>query len=249
MIQWGDVGTWVQATGVLIAAVIAVFQVSKATRAIEAAEKASARQSVDEQAALRARMRPYIVIEFEAERIEKIIHLEVTNVGATPAIDVMFTFDPSLIAAQDRDLPTWAVGDVRWLKDGIATLAPARRLRTIFDTAIDREHLRQDGDPVPDTFDVTVTYRGGIDPTEQYQEAYRLDVESYRGSLYVSIPDLSDLVKSTDSIAKSVDGVRTQLRDLHPVVETRADWKRRSDDERRAHEARSEAARRPSNPT
>jgi hypothetical protein len=92
--------------------------------------------------------RPFVVIDFEIER--HLAFLQVSNIGPTLARNVRFEIEPPL-----RSATISTVGELKMLREGISTLAPGKKIRTLFDDGPKRSARR---DEFPDTYAVTARY-------------------------------------------------------------------------------------------
>lgn len=183
-VTWSDVtaeqvtaaATTAQAIGVLLALLFARRQL------------AEARTLREEQT------RPQVVVDLDTERDFRFPFLVVENVGQTVATDVHFEVDPPLVSTIYE--PVTAIGEIGFLKNGIPTLPPGRRITTLFEHAPDR---RKNG-ALPTRHTVTVSYRSPVGGP--YSSTYVLDVSTYENIRIVGRKKLHDLAGSVDQIAK-----------------------------------------------
>lgn len=71
--------------------------------------------------------RPFVVVDVQSDP-GSLVYLEVVNMGTSLARDVRIEIDPPLESA--IDIP---VGKLKMLSEGIATLAPGKKYRSLFD--------------------------------------------------------------------------------------------------------------------
>lgn len=142
-----------------------------------------ARHQVKEARDLReAQTRPFVVIDFQAG--QNLIFLTISNVGQTMARDVRFEFDPPLSSTVEPPVP---FGELKVFREGIPTLPPAKVIRTLFDSGIQRTKAE-----LPDEYKVRITY---ADHTSRrnYADDFRLDLGIYWNLLHVDQKDLEDV--------------------------------------------------------
>ena len=71
--------------------------------------------------------RPFVVIDFEVEE-SHLIYLEITNLGTSLARDVKIAIEPPLKTSTGIRFK-----DMKMLNEGIPTLAPGKRIKTLYD--------------------------------------------------------------------------------------------------------------------
>ena len=119
--------------------------------------------------------RPFVVIDFHVE--SNLIYLEVANTGHSIAYNVRIEFVPELSSTFDsRRSGTPPFRELTLFAEGVASLVPGKRIRTIFDTFAER--VESD---LPDTYGVLVAYDGW--PDSHYEELSTLDLAIYRNLL------------------------------------------------------------------
>ena len=170
----GNAAEWAAAIIVLVAAVIALWQLDEA------------------RTARRNRERPFVVVEFDVFRRLPFVYLVVKNYGATLARNVTIDFDPPLASSIDLEEPR--VSQLGFIVDGIPSLAPGREIETLFDSFIQRK-----GDTtLPDRYTVTVSADG--DDGKRWTDMIELDLDIYRRLSYIGQKDIGDLHKMLEKI-------------------------------------------------
>lgn len=168
VLDWWSPPTWPASGWSAVAAWIALVIGVVAARLVWG-QVAEARRLRVEQAA------PYVMIDFEPDPgTPFVMLLVIANVGATPALDIQFEFEPPLATSlDDTERP---LRDTALLTQGIPTLPPGKRVQTHFDFMINR-NSRQKNTRLPDTFNATVSFRDSSGTMHQY--AYLLDLGFY----------------------------------------------------------------------
>jgi len=119
-------------------------------------------------------IRPFVVIDFHPA--ESVIWLEIENIGTTLARDVRFEITPPL----ETTLSGAPLMELKMFQEGIATLAPGKKIRTLFDTAVQRIG-RTD---LPDLYRVTATYTDESGK-RAFKETLDLDLGIYKNLSYI----------------------------------------------------------------
>jgi hypothetical protein len=97
-----------------------------------------ARAQVKEARELRQEQaRPFVVVDFEPEQ-SPFVELVVANSGKTMARNVRINVEPPLESSLDTVMP---VAKLKMFTEGIPSLAPGKRMVTLFDSMIDRKDL------------------------------------------------------------------------------------------------------------
>lgn len=120
----------------------------------------------------RAQIRPFVVIDFDPQRVPPLIYLTISNVGSTMARDIQFEFEQSLVSSFDKgdtasQMPP--IADLPVFVNGIPSLPPGKEIAFFFDSFIEREGM-------PDTYSrncslpgrrphTPLTGVGGVKPT------------------------------------------------------------------------------------
>jgi hypothetical protein len=167
--------------------------------------------------------RPVVVVDFDVDRRPHIIYLAYENFGRTTAHDVKVTFDPPLTS-------TVAGGYVHFFSNTFPTLAPGKRIVSVFDSAIQR--LKSD---LPKQYEATATYtdRNG----RRYEDTYLLDLSVLEGRLTASEKDLGDVADALNEVSRTVQGFRSSYGGVRTVTVTEEDAKEVQDQRfRRAEE-------------
>lgn len=126
--------------------------------------------------------RPFVSIDMYVE--DKIIYLSITNLGATMARDVHFTFEPPLRSSmvQDQVTSSKMLGT-----EGIPTLPPRKVITTVFDVF---PHRESEGG-YEDSYEVQATYRG--ERRKKYTDRITLDLGIYRDRVTVTRHGVHDV--------------------------------------------------------
>jgi len=127
--------------------------------------------------------RPYVVVDLDMQSRPPIINLSVGNIGQSSARDVQISFEPPLRSTLDKDRPR---SELPFLRSGIPTLPPRKRIETIFDTGPDRFNAN-----LEDTYTAKVKYKG--DAGRTYEDTYILDIGMFYGLEYITPRGLADL--------------------------------------------------------
>ena len=176
----------------------------------------------------RARSRPYVIVDFAFKSI--LMQVEIKNIGATAASDVVLRVDPPFESGLSDQATT--LNTVFSHPEQISMLAPGRRILYTFDRAPDYHT-----DKRPERYKVTATYtdlplqfrrpwrRGWRREVVRYTDTYVLDfrqwsqasAESDYDNMNWNIAkreeaDIRRIAKSLGSIADAVKG-RTQPAD------------------------------------
>lgn len=175
------IADWLTAIGTDCTAIVAVGAAVVAYWAVK-----ESRQLREDQA------RPFVAVTLEPSGATRhFLDLVVRNYGKTVAHNVHFTFDKPLQSTNDRF--GYPLANVKFLREGIATLAPGVEHRVMFDSVPARHQANNEGAELPDSYTVTVHYndRNGdaLDP-----ETYVLDCALSRSAPYAQEYKLHDLV-------------------------------------------------------
>jgi len=184
--KWiNDSGSGIGAVAGVAAAVIAIWGIVKATR--------------DN----RARSQPAMSVELRlAEDSDSTVDLVVRNIGPTTARDVTITFDPPIVIPPTGG-PYSAPAIVQRYRDPIPAIAPGVELRNIWWAGRPGSGNKMiNGEPTPDNFTVSVSYRGLGKGT--LSDEFPLRVEVMTLTTYsVSSTSLKGMVKlMTQSLSK-----------------------------------------------
>jgi hypothetical protein len=137
--------------------------------------------------------RPFVVIDFDIERGVETF-LEISNLGTSLARDVKFEIDPPL--ASSVDVP---VEKFKMLNEGIATLAPGKRLRTFFDMGFQRVNS-----DLPMAYTATVRYKDE-DGKRSFKETLDLDLELF---MYLETATRRDVHDVNERLKEIRDALR-----------------------------------------
>lgn len=138
--------------------------------------------------------RPHVFVDFDLYAERGTIYLAVENVGKTVAKNVKLSFNPP----PESTITDEPIAESIFLKDGIPTLPPGKRLLRTFDFALQRFNS-----DLPMTYQVQVTYEDRNNnqcPTEEHT----LDLSFYQG-FPLSIG------KSVTDVANSLEGIETEI--------------------------------------
>jgi hypothetical protein len=170
---------------------------------------AVARRQTGEARLLRqAQSRPYVVVDLRVE--DTFIYLEVANVGKTMAEDVRFEFTPALESTMRSD--DLHIKHLSLFSEGIPSLAPGKKLETIFDQFPAREGIGR----LPDRYVVRVTYESPILKTRQgwrlrparYTDTMTLDLAVYRNLMHLNRRSLHDVHERLKEISDTLKSMR-----------------------------------------
>jgi hypothetical protein len=152
-----------------------------------------ARRQVNEARELREEQnRPFVVVDFECEQ-GYMMYLVVMNMGTSLARDVRIEIDPPLDSAIDIE-----VGKLKMLNEGIATLAPGKKLRTFFDMSFRRNEDRPD---LPMNYVARVRYTDEK-RKRSFNETLNLDMDQYMHMHTVTRHGLHDIHGQLERIRK-----------------------------------------------
>jgi len=119
----------------------------------------------------------------------------VANFGKTMARNVRIKVEPPLKSSVDTAVP---VAKLKMFTEGIPSLAPGKRMVTLFDSMIDRKDLN-----LPGSYQVQLSYEwDGGDPITDTQ---RLDLDLYRYRMSVTRHTIHDVNKTLDKIRQLLD--------------------------------------------
>jgi hypothetical protein len=182
----GETVTWTDVAGVaILAAQLLVLLIAAAV----------ARGQVREARRLRLEQnRPFVVVDFDVEGWNTNVYLEVSNIGTSLARDVRIEIEPPLESAIDVE-----IGELKMLREGIATMAPGKRSRSFVDMGFRRAETELAMNHI-----ATVTYRDE-DGGRSFREVMNLDLDQYMSIRFVQKKDLHDLNKQMESIRKVIE--------------------------------------------
>ncbi len=172
--------------------------------------------------------RPYVVVDFDLRRF--VIYIAIRNTGATPARDIVVTFDKPL----ESSLPGRAdkLNSAPVLTAPIPMMAPGRVIRLLFDVS----HQVLADPKLPRTYTATVTYSDHGCSKTYRDPPYVLDLNHYMG-VAIDPKGLPELVESAENIGKelakwtdgtkgllafTVDRRRSRTRNDRPFVRSQA---------------------------
>lgn len=163
---WTDTGQFAVLAGQLVVLVVAAIVAGRQVR--------EARELREQQ------IRPFVVIDFEVEGF--LFYLAVSNIGNTLARDVRFHINPPFSTAINE-----RVADLKMFREGIPTLAPGKKIRTMFDSGIQRKP-----DQFPDVYQVRIEY---FDQKRKrhFEEDLELDLGIYWNLITADQRDIHDI--------------------------------------------------------
>ena len=179
--------------------------------------------------------RPYVLVSIELSPISfNLLDLVIENAGAGPAYDVTIQVDPPLRRA--REVEGHEIANARIFREPLPMLPPRYRLRTHFDSAIERHGIKDDS--LPDAHNVTVEYHDG--KGHRWQETATLDMNIAEGLLFTTEYGLHDAAKALREIRDLLKKSKTLESPLAVTVEDRDKYVERvrteQEERRRQHE-------------
>lgn len=213
----GTMTDWLAAIGTDATAIVAIGAAVVAYWAVKESRKLREDQA-----------RPFVVMTLEPSGASRhFLDLVVRNHGKTVAHDVQFSFDEPLRSTNDST--GYALADVKFLHDGIATLAPGAEYRVMFDSIPARHDANRRGAALPDSYNVTVHYtnRNG---EALHPEKYVLDSALSRSAPYAQEYKLHDLVSEVIRLRETCETFEA-LKQPRIIEKT---FRTRDPDERRA---------------
>lgn len=190
-----------------------------------------------------AQTRPYVIVDFDAQRRRPFIFLVVRNIGATAARDVQIDFQPRLASATDT--AGYEVASVGLFNDGAPMLAPGVVIDMFFDSAIEREERRKGDDPLPDRYEATLTYTGHLG--RRYTDRLSLDLGMYRNLTYIDEKTIDDVAKQLEKVGETLKAFRSTEKGIRVVTpeyeqQKAAEWRQKLE-VRRREQAEAESQR------
>ena len=195
------------------------------SRLAAAEQLASDRRAMDQQRghALQTALdqsRPYVLLSLEVSPISfSFLDLVVGNVGVGPAFDVKIQVDPPLRRATETKGAE--IAEARLFREAIPMLPPRYRLRTFFDSAIERNGT-QPGE-LPDIHEVTIEYQDG--QGNNWRERSVLDMTILDGLMFTeeygihhaarALREIKDLLKKSATLQQSPIAVTVEGRSEH----------------------------------
>jgi hypothetical protein len=138
--------------------------------------------------------RPFVVVDFEPEQ-SPFVELVVANLGKTMARNVRIKVEPPLESSLDTVVP---IAKLKMFTEGIPSLAPGKRMVTLFDSMADRNERN-----LANSYQVQLSYDwDGGDPITDTQ---RLDLDLYRYRMSVTRHTIHDVNKTLDKIRGLLD--------------------------------------------
>jgi hypothetical protein len=140
--------------------------------------------------------RPFVVVDFDLDDSKGyLVFFEVANLGTSLARNVQIEIDPPLESAIDVNLDK-----LKMLNEGIATLAPGKKLRTFFDMSFRRN---EDTD-LPMNHVATVTYTDEKGK-RSFREKMNLDLDQYMHMHFVTRRGLHDIYEQLDQMRRVME--------------------------------------------
>lgn len=137
--------------------------------------------------------RPYVYVDFLFD--SNIIFVVVKNTGRNGAKNIKFTFSKPLISSKKRN-----ISEIKLFKEGLDFLPPNKEIKTWLDTA---PSFYKSG--LPTSYDVEVQYIDVVSNNE-YTEKFRLDLETYKGIIYLDRKTIHNVVEELKNINKVLQG-------------------------------------------
>jgi hypothetical protein len=145
--------------------------------------------------------RPFVAVTLEPSGASRhFLDLVVRNHGMTMARDVQFSVDNDLRSTIDNT--GYPIANVKFLRDGIATLVPGAEYRVLFDSMPARHEANRGSANMPDSYIVKVQYKnrnGDALPPEDYV----LDSALSRSAPYAQEFKLHDLVREITKLRET----------------------------------------------
>lgn len=217
--------------------VIGTIVTSLAFLAAAAAAWVAYRQLKANQAARLDQSRPYVMVTADNNPSNPhILDVVIQNVGNGPARDVSISVDPPLKRAKGGE--GYELANSRLFTEPIPVLPPDFKMRTFFDTAIDRN-----GAEVPATHGVTLSYHDGHG--HRWDESSVLDFSLHDGLLYTETYTIHHIGKALRDMLAVLKKSKTLTNEpLHVAVEGRDEYVARRDRSHQDHRRAIEAAER-----
>lgn len=183
----------------LIVYVIKTWQMASATReyaAISEKTLQEMRDSRDQESA------PYIVTYFDIPFGQQFIFFVIKNIGKTSAERVKIDINPPLVNSKGINFNNFP-----FLNDKISIMPPGYEIKTMFDFF--PQYVENEDSPM--TFDVNVTYYGGLNKEPRLAN-YQLDLSVHDGLLYVNKKSLDDLITEIETINTNLNEIKGKIR-------------------------------------
>lgn len=187
----------------LIVYVIKTWRVSSSTQA--AAEVFALSLQVMKEAR-DIEIAPYIIAYFDIRPGEQAVFFIAKNIGKSTARDIRIQFKPKLINNSGED-----IGDHSILKDGIASLAPDQEIKIFVDSTNAFFFEQTDH---PDTYDVSLSYFGGLKDTQRISEQV-LDVSADKRYCKSMQNNHHDFTHETEKISRNIERICKELSTLN----------------------------------
>jgi hypothetical protein len=100
----------------------------------------------------RAQAEPFLIADLDVDDDQR-VYIVISNIGATMAENVRFTFDPEPRSSLDAKHGVVPLRETKAFTTGIASLPPGKRFRAFFDLLYSR-----DRDELPDEYKVSMTF-------------------------------------------------------------------------------------------
>jgi hypothetical protein len=176
--------------------------------------------------------RPYVIVDFDTRR--ELIYVAISNVGRTPARDVVIKFtEPLRTTGQMRSDPSMAAV----FNSPIPMLAPGRVIRIAFGLGF--EILNDDS--IPHSYEVSVSYTDLERKNKFADPSYVMDLAHLRDAA-LGPKGLSELVDKVSDVGKQLQrwtkdsGLMVYTRDRKEYLTEQREWME-TERERRAQQA------------
>jgi hypothetical protein len=143
----------------------------------------------------KARIRPFVVVDFDAFSEAPLIYLVISNLGSTLARNVQFEFRQPIASSMDDLDSKYSISNLSIFTKGIPSLPPGKTIPLLFDSAIERYNS-----DLPDCYDVRISYEGGGEKgwlgarkMASYEDWMILDLGIYFNTLRVERHGLHDI--------------------------------------------------------
>lgn len=175
------------------AASVGTLLIALAATLIARRQLIQARELREEEAA------PFVNVDVVPGPRGWLMDIVIENIGKTLARDVRIMFTPPVVTTIDGD--DYKLADWSPIKDGMKSLAPGRRLTSLFDSSIQR--LESD---LPRQYDVAVEYcdsRGRKQPTMHHT----VDLNPVFGGMHADRKGVHELVEELGKVRKAIEPI------------------------------------------
>lgn len=154
-------------------------------------------QVADARRAEAERLRPYVIVTVEpSAATRQLFDLVIRNIGVRPARNVHVTLDPPPRRARET---RFELSKAKMLTEPITQIAPSQEFRAFYDNYRERNGR----DDLPTSHVVTLVYSDSFG--KEYREESVIDIDAQKGTNYVDVLTLHDLVKTLQGIGKILE--------------------------------------------